>query len=212
MNDGHETRLVDLKGDPSYKAKATPAIVQVPEMLFVMVDGEGSPEGNGSDFQIAMQVLFGVAYTIKFWARKHVMPRGYTGFTMAPPEVLWWTKSGRAFDKKRPDDWRWTAMIRVPEFVSPSFFQQVIDDCVLQKRSSTFARARLKHHAAGTCVQVMHTGPYDQEDVSMQRLRAFARETGHVLTGKHHEIYLNAPQRTAPEKLRTIVRHSVRKM
>ncbi|MCE7936177.1 hypothetical protein DYH10_00030 [Candidatus Saccharibacteria bacterium CPR2] len=207
-------RVIDFKKDATYKAKPSPEIIDVPKMLFVMVDGEGAPETTGkgeTEFQQAMQALFGVVYTIKFWDKKHSTPPGYAKFTMAPLEGLWWTKSGKMFDSKNPDDWKWTVMIRLPEFVTPKYFKEVVDELIAKKQSQVYKKARLQEFTEGTCVQIMHIGPYDQEQPNIERMHAYAKEQGYEAVGKHHELYFGDPRRTAPEKLRTILRHPVKK-
>ena len=205
---------IDFKKDPTYKAKPQPEIINVPKMLFVMADGEGAPdssaEGN-TDFQNAMQALFGIVYTIKFWDKKYPAPKDYAKFTMAPVEGLWWTKSGHNFDLKNPDDWQWTVMLRLPEFVTAEYFQEVVDNCVSRKQSDIYKRARLEYFTEGTCVQILHIGPYDKEQPNIEKMHAFAIESGYRLDGRHHELYFGDPRRTAPEKLRTILRQPIQK-
>ena len=185
-------------------------------MQFVMVDGHGVPEGTGggqTEFQTAMQVLFGVVYTIKFWDKKHQPPEGYAKFTLPPLEGLWWTKNGdNYFDVKKPEDWLWTVMIRLPEFVTPEFFKQVVDELIVQKQSDIYKNARLETFDEGTCVQIMHIGPYDQELPNIKKMHDFASALGYKAIGKHHELYFGDPRRTAPERLRTILRNPVQKV
>lgn len=203
---------IDLRKDRSYKAKREPEIIEVPEMQFVMVDGEGGPEPTGmeeTDFQKAMRALFGIIYTIKFWDKKHDGPVGFAKFSLAPVEGLWWTTSGKMFNSKAPSDWKWTVMLRVPGFVTPDYFDEVVAECIAQKQSNTYKRARLESFAEGECVQIMHIGPYDQEQTDIDKMHAYAKEHGYVLSGKHHELYFGDPRRSAPEKLKTILRQPV---
>jgi hypothetical protein len=205
---------IDFKKEPYYKAKITPEIIDIPKMLFVMVDGEGAPDTASkaqTEFQTAMQVLFGIVYTIKFCDKKYPAPDRYTKFSLAPIEGLWWAKSGHEFDTDRPDDWRWTVMLRLPEFVTPDFFDKVVDDCVKSKQKDIYKKARLERFEEGLSVQLMHIGPYDQEGDNIKRLHEFAKVSGYELDGKHHELYFGDPRRTAPEKLRTILRQPIYK-
>ena len=207
--------LIDFKIDPLYKAKTKPEVIHVPKIHFVMVDGEGPPntlKGSDNDFQKAMEILYGIVYTIKFWDKDHSCPPGYAQFTMAPVEALWWTKSGQEFDLKKPEDWKWTAMIRIPQFVKPEFFNKVVQECVDKKDSEDFRQARLESFHEGTCIQILHIGPYNKEQPTIERLNNFAVENDYKLTGKHHELYLGDPRRAAADKLKTILRHPVRKI
>jgi hypothetical protein len=206
---------IDFKKDLTYKAKITPEIINVPKMLFVMVDGKGAPESLGqseTEFQKAMQIIFGIVYTIKFWDKKHPAPKNYAKFTMAPIEGLWWMADGKDFDSSKPDDWRWTVMLRIPEFVTTDYFKEVVRECVKSKNDDIYKKARLEYLEEGTCIQIMHIGPYSQEAATIEKMHAFARDNGYELTGRHHELYFGDPRRTAPEKLRTILRQPVSKI
>ena len=201
-------RTIDFKKTPAYKARTNPVLIDIPEMTFVMVDGEGAPEDN-PEFQQAMQVLYGIVYTIKFWDKKHVAPHGFSKFTLTPLEALWWSKKGKEFDSKDPSDWQWRVMIRVPEFVTEDFFKEVVTELVRNKHTDMYKKARLAHYQEGTSVQLMHIGPYDQEAEDIARMHDYARHEGYELIGKHHELYFSDPRRTAPEKLKTLIRHPV---
>ena len=204
---------IDFKKDITYKAKTTPEIINVPKMLFVMVDGKGGPESSDksdTEFQQAMQAIFGIVYTIKFWDKKYAPPKGYSKFTMAPIEALWWSGNNQEFDMNDQKKWEWTAMVRLPEFVTPDFFNEVIANCVDSKKSDIFKNARLEYFEEGLCVQLMHIGPYNQEVPNIEKMHKFVRDSGYELVGKHHELYFGDPRRTAPEKLRTILRQPIK--
>lgn len=203
---------IDLKKDPTYKAKPDPSIINVPTMRFVMVDGAGAPDSSdaaSTEFQVAMQVIYGIVYSVKFWDKKHAAPKGYAKFTMPPVEAQWWTKSGKPFDLNAPDDWLWTAMHRVPEFVTQALFDQIVEELCDKKKSDIYKKARLEDFNEGSSVQLLHMGPYDQEGPNIERLHAFAKDQGYKLHGKHHELYFNDPRRVAPEKVKTILRQPV---
>lgn len=205
---------IDFRKDALYKAKTEPEIIEVPKLLFVMVGGKGAPETSGiaeTEFQQAMQALFGVVYTIKFWDKKFPTPPGYAKFTMAPVEGLWWMENGQDFDIAKPDEWRWTLMLRVPEFVTQDYFQDVVRECVKAKKSDAYNKVRLEWFEEGPSVQIMHIGPYDQEQPQIEKMHAYALDQGFQLIGRHHELYFGDPRRTAPEKLKTILRHPVKK-
>lgn len=203
---------IDFKKDPIYKATTTPAIIEVSKMLFAMFDGEGAPEssdGEQTEFQQAFAALFGVVYAIKFWDKKYPTPVGYEKFTMAPVEGLRWIKSGRDFDSANPDDWQWTVMLRLPEFVTQDYFKEVTNELINTEHSDIYKAVRLEYMTEGTCVQVLYIGPYDQEAATINKMHDFARDNGYMATGKHHELYFGDPWRTAPEKRRTMLRQPV---
>ena len=184
-----------------------PALVEVPEMQFLMIDGKGDPN-NSEEFQSAAEALYGIAYTIKFSAKKSGTAR--PDYVVPPLEGQWWMKGGKRFDLKSRDDWRWTLMIRQPDFVTEKDFSAAVSLAMVKKPSPALRKLRFERLTEGRCVQIMHIGPYAAEVPTVERMHAYAREQGLSLHGKHHEIYLGDPRRTAPERLKTVLRHPVR--
>jgi len=206
--------MIDFKKDIVYKAKAEPEIVDIPEMLFVKVDGKGAPDASSvaeSKFGESMQIIYGIVYTIKFWDKKHKPPKGYDKFTMPPVEALWWMADDSDFDLKRPEQWRWTSIHRLPDFVSQGYFDEVVEAVCTQKDSEIFKNARLEKYHEGQAVQLLHIGPYDQETENIKCMHEFADAEGYRLHERHHELYMNDPRRVAPEKVKTILRHPIQK-
>ena len=177
-------------------------LVQVPPMKYIMVDGGGQP--GGESFQQAMEVIYNLSYTLKFRAKK-LLKKDYT---VMAPEGLWWTKTGK-IDLKKPNDWLWTLMAMVPDFVTNRMFFDAVEEVRRKKKPPGLDRARLESFDEGYCVQTMHVGPYSAEAESIAKMDAYAREHGYVMVGKHHEIYLGDPRRAAPSKLKTVIRHPV---
>jgi len=180
------------------------AVIRVPRMRFVMVKGKGAPEGPS--FQKAIQTLYGLAFTIKFSAKKTLGIE----FPVMPLEGLWWTKGG-GFDSEKREDWLWTLMIMQPRLVTKGMFERAEGELREKKGPSAIAPASLETFDEGLCVQAMHVGPYSTEAETITKLEAFAREKGYRMTGKHHEIYLGDPRRAAPTRLRTVIRHPIRR-
>ena len=193
-----------------YMPKRKPVIVDVPAMTFIMVDGEGDPSREA--YQNAIGILYALAFTIKMSKMSGRQPHGYFEYVVPPLEGLWWV-SGGAFDFEQRENWLWTSMIRQPEFVTPEVFAWACEECRHKKPGLDFSKARLEKFTEGLCVQLMHLGPYASEPESVALMRSFivenclVDETGSVR--KHHEIYLSDPRKTAPEKLRTVLRHPV---
>lgn len=199
---------VDLKKELAhlYRPSAKEAaLVEVPRMNYLMVDGSGPPEGS-EDFQEAVGALYAVAYTLKFRLKKSgERPE----FTVMPLEGLWWMEDVEGFDAGHPEDWQWTLMIMQPGFVSEKDIKTAISECREKKNPPGLDRVRFESLSEGTAVQIMHVGPYDREGPTIVKLHDFARENGYELSGRHHEIYLGDPRRTAPDRLKTIIRHPV---
>jgi hypothetical protein len=200
--------MIDFKKIPAYQATAKPSLINIPPILYVKIDGEGSPEGD--DFQAAIKAVYGIFYAVRFWDKQHKPPKGYDKFTSAPMEAIWWTPVGQEFDPDKPEEWHWTVLIRVPDFVTQEFFDEVINELVSTKGSGPYEKARLETVHEGCSVQMLHLGPYNDEKDSLDRLYSYAKGEGYEIYGRHHEIYLNTPNRTAADKLKTVLRYPVR--
>jgi hypothetical protein len=189
-----------------YTASAKePALVEVPKMNFLMVDGAGDPN-TAPEFQQAVEALYGVAFTLKFMLKK----RGEADYTVMGLEGLWWAEDMREFSVEDKSNWKWTLMIAQPDFVTREHYAEALAQVRAKKDSPALAKIRFGAFEEGLCAQVMHLGPYSEEGPTIARLHQFIAESGHRLRGKHHEIYLSDPRRSAPEKMRTILRQGVR--
>jgi hypothetical protein len=186
-----------------------PAIVQVPELSFLMIDGRGDPNSS-EDYQDALGALYGIAYTLKFTLKKAEPERD---FKVAPLEGLWWADteapSMDALQADR-DSWNWTMMIAVPDGVTAAEVAAAAEAAARRRPLPAAGRVRLERVAEGLAAQIMHVGPYSAEAPTIARLHAFLDAEGYELRGRHHEIYLGDPRRTAPERLKTVIRHPVR--
>jgi hypothetical protein len=188
-----------------------PVLVDVPPMRFLMIEGEGDPNGS-PDFQNAVSALYSMAYTLKMLPKKGAAPQGYFEYSVAPLEGLWWLSDG-TFSFKGRDNWLWTAMIRQPDFVTAELVLEQLPGLMRKKPNPALERMRFETFAEGLCVQIMHIGPYSEEPANIARMEEFMRENGFVSRigsgGKHHEIYLADPRKIKPEKMKTVVRHPV---
>jgi hypothetical protein len=190
-----------------YKASAKEAaLVEVPRLQFLMVDGQGAPAAP--PFQQAVEALYGLSYTMKFGLKK----RGGPDYGVMALEGLWWAEGEdptAAFVRGLYDRWRWTALILQPDFISPADLETARQELRAKRPSPAIDLVRLESFEEGRCVQLMHIGPYSAVKETIDRLHAFAAEKGLQIRGKHHEIYLGDPRRSAPEKLKTILRQPV---
>jgi hypothetical protein len=174
-----------------------------------MVDGVGNPN-TAPAYVDALQALYGVSYTLKFMLKKRGVGDDYT---VMPLEGLWWADDMGAFLAGNKDAWRWTAMIAQPAFVAAEHVAEATDELRRKKGATAPASLgllRFETFVEGLAAQIMHIGPYAAEAPNIQRVHAYIQEQGYALAGKHHEIYLSDPNRTAPEKLKTIIRQPMR--
>jgi hypothetical protein len=185
--------------------KGEPEMVEVPPLKYLMVDGRGYP-GTSIEYQEAMEVLYGMAYTLKFKLKRGPLAADYV---VMPLQGLWWVPNMEEFSTAAKDEWQWTSMILQPPEVTPEMFEEAREELRKKKDPAAIDRVRLEEYEEGLSAQVMHLGPYSEEEPTIARLHEFIREQGHGLRGKHHEIYMSDPRRTAPERIRTIIRQPV---
>jgi hypothetical protein len=187
-----------------YSARQTPELVDVPELGFLMIDGHGDPN-RSPRYQAAVEALYAVSYALKFAIKRG----GGPDYMVAPLEGLWWAEDMASFTVEDKSVWDWTMMIMQPAEATPELVEQTRREVAQKKQLPAAAELRLQRYAEGTSAQILHLGPYADEGPTIARLHAFIQEQGHQKRGKHHEIYLGDPRRTAPERLRTIIRQPV---
>ena len=198
----------DLKRDlGTYAARAGRFdIVTVAPAQFLMIDGHGDPN-TASAYAESLATLYPVAYGLKFLS-KNDLGRDYT---VMPLEALWWADDFGAFTTGRGKSrWDWTVLNLIPPWLTPEHFDSVRERVARKGTAPLLDKLRLESFDEGRCVQTLHLGPYDAEGPVLDRLHhGFVPENGLSLRGKHHEIYLSDARRTAPDKLRTILRQPV---
>jgi len=193
-----------------YFPKTTPSIIDVPEMTFIAVDGEGDPN-TSAEYAAALEVLYGFSYTIK------MNNKAILEYVVPPLEGFWslpdgfFTGGGECIIDK--NEFRWTALIRQPDFVTEEVFEAAKASLAKKKPKLDTSKARIFKLAEGLCVHVMHIGSYDDEPATVAALDRFALENGFEIDineiRRHHEIYLSDPRKVAPEKLKTVIRHPI---
>ncbi|MFZ0532844.1 MAG: GyrI-like domain-containing protein [Anaerolineales bacterium] len=180
-------------------------LVEVPEMNFLMLDGEGNPN-TSLDYQQAIEALYSISYGIKFALKssgfEHIVP---------PLEGLWWMENMNEFSLANKDRWKWTMMIMQPEWVTTEWVEKVRQDTRKKKNNSFLTKVRFETFTEGLAVQVLYTGAYEKEAPTIAEMHEFIKTNGYQTNGKHHEIYLGDPRKTSPERLQTILRQPIRK-
>jgi len=177
-------------------------VVEVPQMNFLMIDGEGDPNTSQS-FQDAIDVLYPLSYTLKF-----IIKRGEIGidYGVLPLEGLWWADDMSSFSVDNKENWKWTLMIMQPELVKKEMVATAIEEIRKKKKPVALPLVRFESFAEGKVGQIMHIGPFSEEGPTVEKLHSFIKVSGSQRIGKHHEIYLSDIRRAAPEKWKTIIR------
>ncbi len=198
-----------------YLPKSTPSIVDVPPMNFIAVRGKGDPNQPDGEYKAAMNLLYGIAFTIKMSKKGDHRIDGYFDYVVPPLEGFWWQEDTCGIDYRRKSDFQWISLIRLPDFVTKEDFEWAVAEATAKKKTD-FSKAEFFTYHEGLCVQCMHTGSYDDEPGTISKMNAFIRANGYKTDISaqryHHEIYLSDARRTAPEKLKTVIRHPVVKI
>jgi hypothetical protein len=175
-------------------------------MQFLMLDGRGDPN-SAPEYMQAMEALYALSYTIKFFSKKELDQ----DYTVPPLEGLWWAEDMEAYLSREKSEWQWTMLMMVPDWISQEQYEDCLAQVKAKKNPAAIDKVRLETYDEGLSVQIMHIGPYDEEGPVIARLhQEFLPANNFVENGYHHEIYLGDPRRTAPEKLRTVLRQPVR--
>lgn len=189
-----------------YQPSTTKVVqVEVPTTNYLMVDGEGDPNTSQA-FAEAIETLFAVSYAIKFMVKKSEAAIDYG---VLPLEGLWWADDMSKFSSADKSSWKWTMMIAQPDFVSPETIENAIADVKKKKNPAAISKIRLESLSEGTCAQILHIGPFDEEGPTIEKVHQYIDTKGQRV-GKHHEIYLSDTRKTAPEKWKTIIRQPMR--
>ena len=196
-----KTRYRELYG-PSTKECS---IIDVPELSFLMIDGAGDPN-TADTYREALEALYAMSYTLKFLS-KNDLDLDYVVMAL---EGLWWADDMDSFPSGHKSAWKWTAMIMQPDHITDAHVARAREEVRRKKDPAALDLMRFEPFTEGLSVQIMYLGPYAEEGPTIARLHEFAADSGYELRGKHHEIYLGDPRRTAPERLRTVIRQPVK--
>jgi len=192
-----------------------PGIVSLPPANYIAVRGKGDPNEEGGAYQQAIAVLYSVAYTLKMSYKAEYKIKGFFEYVVPPLEGLWWQDGIYGVDYSDKSSFNWISLIRLPDFVSKADFDWAVETASKKKKLDCSA-AEMLTIEEGLCVQMLHTGSYDDEPATVSLMDAWLEEKGYVNDFSpnrlHHEIYLSDPRKTAPEKRKTVIRHPVKKL
>lgn len=197
-----------------YMPEKKPSIVMVPSMNYIGVRGQGDPNEEEGEYKQSIGLLYGIAYTIKMSKKGNHQMDGYFDFVVPPLEGFWWQDGVKGVDYSRKEDFRWISLIRLPDFVTRDEYQWAVEEGT-RKKKKDFSKVEFLSIDEGLCVQCMHIGPYDAEPETVALMHEFIDQQGYTLDitdeRHHHEIYLSDARKVAPEKLKTVIRHPIKK-
>ena len=198
-----------------YMPKTAPVMVNVPEMLFVAVEGRGNPNDVDGEYQQAIPILYAIQYAIKMSKKGSYAPDGYFDYVVPPLEGFWWLDHGEDFSIQDKSNYRWLSVIRLPEFVDENVFEWACKEVSKKKKVDT-QKVQYMQINEGLCVQCLHVGAYDDEPETLKLMNDFIAQNGMLSdlseTRRHHEIYLSDPRKTDVSKLKTVLRIPVKSL
>lgn len=191
-----------------------PEIIEIPSMNFIAVRGKGNPNIKDGEYQQAIELLYAIAYTIKMSYKGTHRIDGYFEYVVPPLEGFWWIEGLAGMDYSRKDDFNWISVIRLPDFVQRKDFDWAIAEAE-RKKKKDFSKVEFLTYDEGLCVQCMHIGSFDDEPATIRQMEEYADAIGYAIdineSRHHHEIYLSDPRKCVPNKLKTVIRHPVRR-
>ena len=195
--------------------KGKPEIVTVPKMNYIAVRGKGNPNEEEGEYKKSIELLYGIAYTIKMSKKGDHKIEGYFDYVVPPLEGFWWQENVDGIDYSHKENFQWISVIRLPDFVTKADFEWAIEEAT-RKKKMDFSKVEFLKIEEGLCVQCMHSGSYDDEPATVAAMDKFIADNGYENdisdTRRHHEIYLSDARKAAPEKLKTVIRHPIKKI
>jgi hypothetical protein len=197
-----------------YLPKNKPGIVTVPSMNYIAVRGTGDPNQEDGEYKQAIGLLYGIAFTIKMSKKGNHQIDGYFDYVVPPLEGFWFMEGMNGIDYAHKEDFHWISVIRLPDFVTKEDFRWAVEEAT-KKKKMDFSKVEFLTVEEGVCVQCMHIGSYDNEPATVAMMDEYMDQQGYELdiTDKrlHHEIYLSDARKVAPEKLKTVIRHPIKR-
>lgn len=197
-----------------YMPKNKPSIVTIPKMNYIAVRGSGDPNKSDGEYKKSIGLLYSIAFTLKMSYKGSHKIDGYFQYVVPPLEGFWCQEGLEGIDYSRKEDMKFISIIRLPDFVTKYDFEWAINEAT-QKKSEDFSKVEFLTYDEGLCVQCMHKGSYDDEPKTVNEMHKYMEELGYELditsTRFHHEIYLSDPRRCEVSKLKTVIRHPIKK-
>ncbi len=197
-----------------YLPKSIPSVISVPEMNYIAVRGKGDPNEENGEYKNTIGLLYGIAFTIKMSYKGTHKIDGYFEYVVPPLEGFWWQNGAQNIDYSHKENFNFISVIRLPDFVTKADFDWAIEEAS-KKKKQDFSKVEFFTYDEGVCVQCMHVGSYDDEPKTVALMHEYIKAKGYELdiTDKrlHHEIYLSDPRKCEASKLKTVVRHPIKK-
>ena len=199
-----------------YLPPQIPTIVEVPQANYLAVRGHGNPNDENGEYSQALNLLYGIAYTIKMSYKGEYQIAGFYEYVVPPLEGFWWQDGiEEEMDYTKKERFNWISLIRLPDFVTTKDFAWAISEAT-RKKKLDFSKVEFLTYDEGLCIQCLHNGSYDDEPETISQMESFARAAGYDIDISenrfHHEIYLSDPRKVAATKLKTVIRHPIKQV
>ena len=198
-----------------YMPKNKPSIIEIPKMNFIAVRGKGNPNDEKGEYKSSIELLYGIAYTIKMSYKGTYKIEGYFEYVVPPLEGFWWQDGIKGMDYNRKDELNFISIIRLPDFVTHDDLNWAIEEAT-KKKKQDFSKVEFQTYEEGLCVQCMHLGSYDDEPATVEIMHNYVEENGYEIDITeerfHHEIYLGDPRKSEVSKLKTVIRHPIKEI
>lgn len=197
-----------------YMPKRKPSIIEVPKINYIAIRGIGDPNKDDGEYKKSIPLLYAIAYIIKMSKNTDYCIEGYFDYVVPPLEGFWWQEGIKGVDYSRKDDFKFISLIRLPDFVTKKDFEWAIEEAIYKKKQD-FSNVEFFTYNEGLCVQCMHIGSYDNEPITVEAMHKYADEQGYKLDISderyHHEIYISDPRKCDINRLKTVIRHPIKK-
>ena len=198
-----------------YMPKNKPSIVEVPKMNYIAVRGKGNPNDDNGEYKKSIELLYAIAFTIKMSYKGNYKIEGYFEYVVPPLEGFWWQEGIEGIDYTQKDKFEFISVIRLPDFVTKKDFDWAVKEAT-EKKKKDYSKVEFLTIEEGICVQCMHIGSYDSEPKTVELMHQYMQDNGYGLditdNRLHHEIYLSDPRRCDEAKLKTVIRHPIKKI
>ena len=198
-----------------YMPKSKPQIVDIPSMNYIAIKGKGNPNEKNGAYQKAIGILYAIAYTLKMSYKTSYKIEDFFEYVVPPLEGFWWQDNIDCVDYSNKDTFNWISTIRLPDFIKKQDFNWAVNQ-VVNKKHLDCSSVEFITIEEGLCVQIMHIGSYDNEPISVEIMDKFIKENGYINdisnTRLHHEIYISDPRKVELSKMKTVIRHPIRKV
>lgn len=197
-----------------YMPPKKPSIVEVPPMNYIAVRGKGNPNDENGEYKESIGLLYGIAFTIKMSYKGEHKIDGYFEYVVPPLEGFWWQEGVDGIDYAHKENFSFISLIRLPDFVTKADFDWAIAEAT-KKKKTDFSKVEFLTYNEGLCVQCMHIGSYDDEPATIAAMHEYTEQNDYELdiseSRYHHEVYLSDPRKCDANKLKTVVRHPIKK-